>query len=149
MSNTSNETHGYQADIECGVEMYLQWTWTSSSPNTTDVYRWHSSTTNTNTARSTSNPRTSERSSLSATWQALPAFIVRYGHSKQDGWWGEVPDDSTPWFQVIPLNAYAHGAGLPSNDNNTKLSELVFVSWLYELRGRKIPQDIVNIITKQ
>jgi hypothetical protein len=78
----------------------------------------------------------------------LPAFIVRYGHSKQDGWWGDVPDDSTPWFQVIPLNAYAHGAGLPSNDNNTKLSELVFVSWLYELRGRKIPQDIGDIITK-
>ena len=78
----------------------------------------------------------------------LPAFIVRYGHSNQDGWWGEVPEDSTPWFQVIPLNVYAHGADLPSNDNNTKLSELVFVSWLYDMRGRKIPQDIVNIITK-
>jgi hypothetical protein len=78
----------------------------------------------------------------------LPAFIVRYGHSNQDGWWGEVPEDSTPWFQVIPLNVYAHGADLPSNDNNTKLSELVFVSWLYDMRGRKIPQDIVNIIIK-
>ena len=78
----------------------------------------------------------------------IPAFIVRYGHSNQDGWWGEVPEDSTPWFQVIPLNVYAHGADLPSNDNNTKLSELVFVSWLYDMRGRKIPQDIVNIITK-
>jgi hypothetical protein len=78
----------------------------------------------------------------------LPAFIVRYGHSNQDGWWGEVPEDSTPWFQVIPLNVYAHGTDLPSNDNNTKLSELVFVSWLYDMRGRKIPQDIVNIITK-
>jgi hypothetical protein len=78
----------------------------------------------------------------------LPAFIVRYGHSNQDGWWGEVPEDSTPWFQVIPLNVYANGADLPSNDNNTKLSELVFVSWLYDMRGRKIPQDIVNIITK-
>jgi hypothetical protein len=78
----------------------------------------------------------------------LPAFIVRYGHSNQDGWWGEVLEDSTPWFQVIPLNVYAHGADLPSNDNNTKLSELVFVSWLYDMRGRKIPQDIVNIITK-
>ena len=78
----------------------------------------------------------------------LPAFIVRYGHSNQDGWWGEVPEDSTPWFQVIPLNVYAHGADLPSNDNNIKLSELVFVSWLYDMRGRKIPQDIVKIITK-
>ena len=78
----------------------------------------------------------------------LPAFIVRYGHSNQTGWWGEVPDDSTPWFQVIPLNVYAHGADLPSNDNNTKLSELVFVSWLYDMRGRKIPQDIVNTITE-
>ena len=78
----------------------------------------------------------------------LPAFIVRYGHSNQDGWWGEVPEDSTPWFQVIPLNVYAHGADLPSNDNNTQLSELVFVSWLYDMRGRKIPQDIVNTITK-
>jgi hypothetical protein len=78
----------------------------------------------------------------------IPAFIVRYGHSNQDGWWAEVPEHSTPWFQVIPLNSYAHTAGLPSNDNNTKLSELVFVSWLYELRGRKIPQGIVDIITK-
>ena len=80
---------------------------------------------------------------------SLPTFIVRYGHSNQDGWWGEVPEDSTPWFQVIPLNSHAHTAGLPSNDNNTKLTELVFVTWLYELRGRKIPQDIINIITKQ
>ena len=79
----------------------------------------------------------------------IPAFIVQYGHSNQSGWWGEVPENSTPWFQVIPLNSYAHTAGLPSNDNKTRLSELVFVSWLYELRGRKIPQDIVDIITKQ
>ena len=78
----------------------------------------------------------------------IPAFIVRYGHSNQEGWWGEVPEDSVPWFQIIPLNVYAHGADLPSNDNNTRLSELVFVSWLYEMRGRKIPQDIVDIITK-
>ena len=73
--------------------------------------------------------------------------IVRYGHSNQDGWWGEVKEDSVPWFQVVPLNVYAHGADIPSNDNNTKLSELVFVSWLYEMRGRKIPQDIVDTIT--
>jgi len=79
----------------------------------------------------------------------IPAFIVRYGHSNQDGWWGDVAADSVPWFQVIPLNVYAHGQDMPSNDNNTKLSELVYVSWLYDMRGRKIPQDIVNIITKQ
>ena len=81
----------------------------------------------------------------------IPAFIVRYGHSNQSGWsdfWEEVAEDSVPWFQIIPLNMYAHGADLPSNDNNTRLSELVFVSWLYELRGRKIPQDIVDIITR-
>jgi len=78
----------------------------------------------------------------------IPAFIVRYGHSNQDGWWGEVPEDSVPWFQIIPLNVYAHGADLPSNANDTKLSELVFVSWLYEMRGRKIPQAIVEIISK-
>ena len=78
----------------------------------------------------------------------IPAFIVRYGHSNQDGWWGDVAADSVPWFQVIPLNVYAHGQDMPSNDNNTKLSELVYVSWLYDMRGRKIPQDIVNIITK-
>ena len=78
----------------------------------------------------------------------IPAFIVRYGHSNQSGWWGEVPENSTPWFQVIPLNSYAHTAGLPSNDNKTRLSELVFVSWLYELRGRKIPQGIVDLLTK-
>ena len=81
----------------------------------------------------------------------IPAFIVQYGHSHQSGWshfFEEVPEDSVPWFQIIPLNVYAHGADLPSNDNNTRLSELVFVSWLYEMRGRKIPQDIVSIITK-
>lgn len=78
----------------------------------------------------------------------IPAFIVRYGHSKQDEWWGDVPDDSVPWFQVIPLNVYAHGKDMPSNANNTKLSELVFVTWLYDLRGRKIPQDIVNKLTE-
>jgi hypothetical protein len=78
----------------------------------------------------------------------IPAFIVRYGHSNQDGWWGEVPEDSVPWFSIIPLNSLAHTADLPSNANDTKLSELVFVSWLYEMRGRKIPQSIVDILTK-
>ena len=78
----------------------------------------------------------------------LPAFIVRYGHSKQDGWWGDVAEDSVPWFQVVPLNVYAHGTDMPSNDNNTKLSELVYVSWLYDLRGRKIPQSVVDTITR-
>ena len=81
----------------------------------------------------------------------IPAFIVRYGHSNQSGWsdfWEEVSEDSVPWFQVIPLNLDAHGADLPSHDNNTRLSELVFVSWLYELRGRKIPQGIVDLLTK-
>jgi hypothetical protein len=29
-----------------------------------------------------------------------------------------------------------------------KVDEIGFVEFLYELRGRKIPQDIVNIITK-
>jgi len=79
---------------------------------------------------------------------SIPAFIVRYGHSNQDGWWGEVPEDSVPWFQIIALNSHAHTADLPSNANDTKLSELVYVSWLYEMRGRKIPQDIVDILTK-
>jgi len=79
---------------------------------------------------------------------SIPAFIVRYGHSNQDGWWGEVPEDSVPWFQIIALNSHAHTADLPSNANDTKLSELVYVSWLYEMRGRKIPQDIVDRITK-
>jgi hypothetical protein len=79
---------------------------------------------------------------------SIPAFIVRYGHSNQDGWWGEVPEDSVPWFQIIALNSHAHTADLPSNANDTKLSELVFVSWLYEMRGRKIPQAIVDRITK-
>ena len=82
---------------------------------------------------------------------SIPAFIVQYGHSHQSGWsdlWQEVPPDSVPWFQIIPLNSYAHTADLPSNANDTRLSELVFVSWLYELRGRKIPQGIVNLLTK-
>jgi len=79
---------------------------------------------------------------------SIPAFIVRYGHSNQDGWWGEVPEDSVPWFQIIALNSHAHTADLPSNANDTKLSELVYVSWLYEMRGRKIPQAIVDIISK-
>ena len=82
---------------------------------------------------------------------SIPAYIVQYGHSHQSGWsdlWQEVPPDSVPWFQIIPLNSYAHTADLPSNANDTRLSELVFVSWLYELRGRKIPQGIVNLLTK-
>ena len=79
---------------------------------------------------------------------SIPAFIVRYGHSNQDGWWGEVPEDSVPWFQIIALNSHAHTADLPSNANDTKLSELVYVSWLYEMRGRKIPQAIVDIVSK-
>ena len=82
---------------------------------------------------------------------SIPAFIVQYGHSHQSGWsdlWQEVPPDSVPWFQIIPLNSYAHTADLPSNANDTRLSELVFVSWLYELRGRKIPQGIVDLLTK-
>jgi hypothetical protein len=82
---------------------------------------------------------------------SIPAYIVQYGHSHQSGWsdlWQEVPKDSVPWFQIIPLNSYAHTADLPSNANDTRLSELVFVSWLYELRGRKIPQGIVNLLTK-
>jgi hypothetical protein len=55
----------------------------------------------------------------------LPAFIVRYGHSNQDGWWGEVPDDSTPWFQVIPLNStrtrldYLRTTTTPSSANSS------------------------------
>ena len=79
---------------------------------------------------------------------SIPAFIVRYGHSNQDGWWGEVPEDSVPWFEIIALNSHAHTADLPTNANYTRISELVFVSWLYEMRGRKIPQGIVDIITK-
>ena len=59
---------------------------------------------------------------------------------------GAVP--AAGWFQIIALNSHAHTADLPSNANDTKLSELVFVTWLYEMRGRKIPQDIVNTITK-
>ncbi|NBW20592.1 MAG: hypothetical protein EBR82_72755 [Caulobacteraceae bacterium] len=78
----------------------------------------------------------------------IPAFIVRYGHSNQSGWWGEVEENSVPWFQIIPLNSHAHTAGVPSNDDNAKVTELVFVTWLYELRGRKIPQDIADILNK-
>jgi len=37
----------------------------------------------------------------------IPAFMVQYGHSNQDGWWGEVADDSNPWFVIWPLNEHA------------------------------------------
>jgi hypothetical protein len=80
----------------------------------------------------------------------LPAFIVRYGHSKQDGWWGDVPDDSTPWFQVIPLNVIRTRRRTTFKRQQHQAQRTCLrVTWLYELRGRKIPQDIVNIITKQ
>ena len=78
----------------------------------------------------------------------IPAFIVQYGHSNQSGWWGEVAEDSVPWFRIIPLNSHAHTTDLPTNAFDTKISELVFVTWLYEMRGRKIPGHIVDIITK-
>ncbi len=80
----------------------------------------------------------------------IPAFIVRYGHTNKSGWsdwWEVVPPDSVSWFQIIPLNIDAHATDMPSHDNNTKLSELVYVSWLYDIRGRKIPQAIVDKIT--
>lgn len=74
----------------------------------------------------------------------IPAFIVRYGHSNQDGFWGDIAEDSKPWFQILPLNLYAHGKDMPTEDNNTKITELVFVTWLYNIRGRTIPPAIAK-----
>jgi len=74
----------------------------------------------------------------------IPSFFVRYGHSNQDGWWGDIKEDSKPWFQILPLNMYAHGKDMPTEDNNTKITELVFVTWLYSIRGRTIPPAIAK-----
>jgi len=76
----------------------------------------------------------------------IPAFFVRYGHTNQDGYWGDIAEDSTPWFQLMPLNIYAHGLDLPTLDDNTELTELEYVSWLYSIRGRAIPPHIVKHI---
>ena len=72
--------------------------------------------------------------------RCVPMALIDYKHEH-----GAINFQSA---NIRTLVALGDMAGLPSNDNNTKLSELVFVSWLYELRGRKIPQDIVDIITK-
>jgi hypothetical protein len=79
----------------------------------------------------------------------IPAFIVQYGHSNQDGWWGEVAEDSTPYFVVWPLNEHASRFMVTHNFKQTaKLDEVGFVEFLYELRGRKIPADILNTSLK-
>jgi hypothetical protein len=76
---------------------------------------------------------------------SIPAFIVQYGHSNQDGWWGEVAEDSIPFFVIWPLNEHAKTF---MENKVEKVDEIGFVEFLYQLRDRKIPQDIVDIITK-
>ena len=81
---------------------------------------------------------------------SIPAFIVQYGHSNQDGWWGEVPEDSKPYFVIWPLNEHANRFMLSNNlKSSEQINEISFVEFLYQLRGRKIPQFIIDIITKQ
>ena len=67
----------------------------------------------------------------------IPAFIVQYGHSNQSGWWGEVAEDSVPWFRIIPLNSHAHTTDLPTNAFDTKTSSLSLV--LLSLLGKSAP----------
>jgi len=80
---------------------------------------------------------------------SIPAFIVQYGHSKQDGWWGEVAEDSVPFFVVWPLNEHASRFMVTHQFKTEQIDEVAFVEFLYELRGRKIPADILNTILKQ
>jgi hypothetical protein len=148
MSNTSNETHGYQADIECGVRDvpamdldFILAEYDRCVPMALIDYKHEHGAINFQSA----NIRTL---TLSATWQATsvhrplrslqPRRLVGRSTRRLNTM---VPSDTAQ-------QSRAHGAGLPSNDNNTKLSELVFVTWLYELRGRKIPQDIVDTLNK-
>ena len=79
----------------------------------------------------------------------IPAFIVQYGHSNQDGWWGEVAEDSVPFFVVWPLNEHASRFMVTHQFKTEQIDEVAFVEFLYELRGRKIPADILNTILKQ
>ena len=75
----------------------------------------------------------------------IPAFIVQYGHSKQDGWWGEVAEDSEPWFVIWPINALATSF---MENKVEKVDEIGFVTFLYDLRGREVPADIIGNIRK-
>ena len=76
----------------------------------------------------------------------IPAFIVRYGHSNQDGWWGEIAEDSIPWFEIWPLNEIARKQTLW---NNKRIDEHAMVEFLYELRGRTIPKEVSDQIPHQ
>jgi hypothetical protein len=61
-----------------------------------------------------------------------PFFIVRY------------TDDLARYF-AIPMN-YLAQAKLPTG---TLMSEVEYVSFLYKLRGRQIPDDVISRITKK
>jgi hypothetical protein len=76
----------------------------------------------------------------------IPAFIVQYGHSKQDGWWGPVAEDSEPWFVIWPINALATAF---MENKVEKVDEIGFVTFLYDMRGREVPADIIGNIRKQ
>lgn len=55
----------------------------------------------------------------------LPVYVVRYAQN-------------FAWWRVIPLNAVAKRA-LPER---VEVNEKAFVTWLYQIRGLKVPEEI-------
>jgi len=135
--------------IAPGVTTCRQWTLTSSWLNTTtvvpkgiiDYKHEHATLDLTNVGAKT----LCNLGNLAS----IPAFIVQYGHSNQDGWWGEVAEDSVPFFVIWPLNEHASRFMFTHQFKTEQIDEVAFVEFLYELRGRKIPADILNTILKQ
>lgn len=72
----------------------------------------------------------------------IPAYVVVYGHDlyEKNALWSAPAPDAAHWFTVLALNALA----VDLTRNMVKMSELQFVSWLYEIRLRKIPTDIAE-----
>lgn len=59
----------------------------------------------------------------------LPVFVVRYAQNFS-------------WWRIIPLNRVAK-QHLPER---VEVNELLYVSWLYNLRGLQPPKDIFKLI---
>ncbi len=96
-------------------------------------YKHENSTINTNSAGARVMANLADRAGICA-------YIVVYGHSEYDknGLWAAPTENSDMWFQVIALNAEA----MEHQPRKQKLTEVEYVSWLYEARGRVIPAKL-------
>jgi hypothetical protein len=96
-------------------------------------YKHENSTINTNSAGARVMANLADRA-------GIIACIVVYGHSEYDknGLWAAPTENSDMWFNVIPLNAEA----IERQPRKQKLTEVEYVSWLYDTRGRVIPAKL-------